>query len=329
MTRMDDRNLARAFWIAAPGTGEIRAEPAPVAAAGEAIVQALYSGVSRGTEALVFRGDVPVTEYGRMRAPHQQGDFPGPVKYGYSSVGRVLDGPADLRGREVFCLYPHQDRYAVAAVALHLLPAAVPAARAILAANLETAVNALWDAEVRPGDRVAVIGAGSVGCLCAWLAGRIAGCEVQLIDVQPGRAGTAARLGVDFALPAQARGEADVVLHASANAAGLRLAFELAAFEATVVELSWYGTGEQSLALGGAFHARRLRLRSSQVGHVAGVQRARWNHARRLQLALRLLAAPELDVLITSEGTLDELPATLARLAREPGDALVHRVRYG
>jgi threonine dehydrogenase-like Zn-dependent dehydrogenase len=328
MTRID-RDLARAFWIAAPGTGEIRTEPAPVAAAGEAIVQALYSGVSRGTEALVFRGAVPASEHQRMRAPFQQGEFPGPVKYGYASVGRVLAGPPDLHGREVFCLYPHQDVYAVPVDALHLLPPAVPAARAILAANLETAINAVWDADVRPGDRVAVIGAGSVGCLCAWLAARIAGCEVQLIDVQPGRAVIAASLGVDFRLPAQARTEADVVLHASASAAGLRLALELAAFEAVVVELSWYGEGEQSVALGGAFHARRLRLRSSQVGHVADAQRARWTHARRLELALRLLAAPELDALINSEGTLQELPATLARLAREPGDTLVHRVRYG
>jgi threonine dehydrogenase-like Zn-dependent dehydrogenase len=327
MTRME-QNLARAFWVAAPGCGEIRTEAEPVAAAGEAIVQALYSGVSRGTEALVFRGAVPMSEHARMRAPFQQGEFPGPVKYGYASVGRVLAGPAALKGREVFCLYPHQSRYAVPATALHLLPANVPAGRAVLAANLETAINAIWDAGVLPGERVAVIGAGSVGCLVAWLAARIRGCEVQLIDVQPARARIANALDVEFALPAQARPEADVVLHASASAAGLQLALELAAFEARIVELSWYGEGEQSIALGGAFHARRLQLRSSQVGHVATVQRARWDHARRLELALRLLAAAELDALITSEGPLDELPAVLARLAQAPGDALVHRVRY-
>jgi NADPH:quinone reductase-like Zn-dependent oxidoreductase len=327
MTRIE-QDLARAFWVVSPGTGEIRTEPAPQAGAGEAIVQALYSGVSRGTEALVFRGAVPESEWLRMRAPFQEGDFPGPLKYGYASVGRVVEGPASLVDREVFCLFPHQDRYAVPVTALHLLPPGVPAARAILAANLETAVNGIWDAGVLPGDRVAVIGAGSVGCLCAWLAARIAGCQVQLIDVQPARAEIAARLGVDFALPANARAEADVVLHASANSAGLQLAMELAGFEARIVELSWYGAGEQTLALGKSFHSRRLRLVSSQVGHIATTQRARWDYRRRLGLALRLLAAEELEALISSEGTLDELPQTLARLARDPGAALVHRVRY-
>lgn len=326
MTRIGD--LARAFWIAAPGIGEIRTEAVPVAGPGEAIVQALYSGVSRGTEALVFRGAVPEGERERMRAPFQQGDFPAPVKYGYASVGRVVHGPRELAGREVFCLHPHQSRYAVPAAALHLLPDGVPAARAVLAANLETAVNAAWDAGILPGDRVVVIGAGTVGCLAAWVAARIPGCEVQLVDVLPARAAVAARLGVGFASPLQARGEADVVLHASATSAGLALALELAGFEATVLELSWYGAGEQAASLGGAFHSRRLTLRSSQVGHVATAQRARWSAARRLDLALRLLAEPALDVLITSEGTLDELPATMARLASQPGAALMHRIRY-
>lgn len=327
MTRIE-KHLARAFWVTAPGAGEIRAEAAPVAGPGEVIVQALYSGVSRGTEALVFRGAVPASERERMRAPHQQGEFPAPVKYGYSSVGRVLEGPPALAGRDVFCLYPHQSLYTVPAAAVQALPADVPPMRAVLAANLETAVNAVWDAAIRPGDRVAVVGAGTVGCLAAWLAARIPGCEVQLVDVLPERRDVAARLGVEFALPGQARADADVVLHASATAAGLASAIELAAFEAIVLELSWYGTGSQPVPLGGAFHSRRLQLRASQVGSVATAQRARWTHARRLQLALRLLSAPELDVLITSEGTLDELPETLARLSSAPDGALMHRVRY-
>jgi threonine dehydrogenase-like Zn-dependent dehydrogenase len=322
------QNLARAFWVTGPGRGEIRIEPAPHAGPGEAIVQALYSGVSRGTEALVFRGDVPPAEYARMRAPFQQGEFPGPVKYGYASTGRVLEGPAALLGSEVFCLYPHQSVYAVPAAALQPLPPGVPAARAVLAANLETAINGAWDAGVLPGDRVSVVGAGTVGCLVAWLIARIAGCEVQLIDINERRGDVARRLGVDFALPDQARGEADLVVHASASSQGLALALELAAVEATVLEMSWFGAGEQSVPLGGPFHSQRLRLVSSQVGAVAPAQRRRWSHARRLQLALRLLAAPELDALVTSEGSLDELPATMARLATQPGDTLLHRIRY-
>lgn len=326
MTRTDS-HLAKAFWVTAPGRGEIRTEavsPGP----GLAIVQALYSGVSRGTESLVFGGRVPASEWSRMRAPRQAGEFPGPLKYGYASVGRVVDGVDALLGREVFCLYPHQSCYAVEAAALTPLPDGVPAARAVLAANLETAVNGVWDAGVLPGDRVSVIGAGTVGCLVGWLAQRIAGCEVQLVDVNPSRAAIAQALGVRFALPDGAWRDADRVLHASANAAGLALALDVAADEGTVTELSWYGEGDVPVALGGAFHSRRLRLASSQVGRVADVQRTRWTHARRLAFALRLLAAPELDVLVTSEGPLDELPATMARLASAPGDALVHRVRY-
>lgn len=326
-------DLTSAFWVVAPGRGEIRPEAAPLAGPGEVIVQALYSAVSRGTESLVFAGRVPASERERMRAPFQQGEFPAPVKYGYASVGRVVatgaGADATLLGREVFCLHPHQARYAVPASAVHPLPAGLPAARAVLAANLETAINGVWDAGILPGDRVAVVGAGCVGALVSWLAARIPGCEVRLVDVNPARAAVARAVGARFETADRATGEADVVVHASGNAAGLALAIGLAAFEATVLELSWYGEGAQPVPLGGAFHSRRLVLRSSQVGSVAGAQRARWSHARRLALALRLLAeGAALDALFTSEGTLEELPATMRRLAEPPGEALVHRVRY-
>lgn len=295
----------------------------------EASVRTLYSGVSRGTESIVFAGRVPEGEYERMRAPFQVGQFPAPVKYGYSSVGTVLQGPPQLAGRYVFCLYPHQQQYTVAADALFVLPEAVPPARAVLAANLESALNGLWDAGVGPGDRVAVIGAGSVGCLSAWLASRIPGCEVELIDINARRAPIARALNLQFALPEAARGEADVVLHASGSGEGLALALRIAGFEATVVELSWYGDRPVTLALGEAFHARRLTVKSSQVGSIGGPRRARWSLRQRLQLALSLLTDPALDVLINSEGRFEDLPQTLERLARAPGDVIMHRVQYG
>jgi threonine dehydrogenase-like Zn-dependent dehydrogenase len=262
-----------------------------------------------------------------MRAPFQQGDFPWPLTYGYSSVGVVEQGPPALRGRAVFCLHPHQDRYVVPAAAVHPLPEGVPPGRAVLAANLETAVNALWDGAPRVGDRIAVVGGGAVGLLVAWLAGRLPGCRVQLVDLQPARAALAGRLGVGFALPD------DLVIHASGQGAGLQTALRLAGFEATVLELSWYGTRAVELPLGQAFHARRLVLKSSQVGHVAAARRARWDHARRLQLALRLLADPVLDALVTGASPFDELPALLARLAAGGGagtaaDTICHRIDY-
>lgn len=318
---------AHAFWVTAPGRGEIRAVRLPAAGDGDAVVRALYSGISRGTESLVHAGRVPPSEYGRMRAPFQDGEFPAPVKYGYASVGIVEDGPAELRGRAAFCLYPHQTRYVVPADALHPLPDGLPPARAVLAANLETAINGLWDGAPRLGDRIAVVGGGTVGCLVAWLAARIPGCRVQLVDVNPARERVATALGVEFAAPGAAAGDADLVVHASGAPAGLASALQLAGPEATVVELSWFGDREVALPLGGAFHARRLTLRSSQVGNLPPAQRPRWTHRRRLELALALLADPALDVLISGESAFATLPATMARLAAAT-DALCHRIVY-
>jgi 2-desacetyl-2-hydroxyethyl bacteriochlorophyllide A dehydrogenase len=319
---------ARAFWIAAPGHGEIRTEALPAPRDGEVLVRTLYSGISRGTEALVFHGLVPGTEYERMRAPFQVGSFPAPVKYGYSSVGEVEHGPPHLLGQRVFVLFPHQTRYVVPGGAVHLLPPDVPPARAVLAANMETAVNGLWDATPRVGDRVTIIGAGTVGCLVAWLATKIVACDVELVDINPQRATTAKRLGVRFAPPHEARENADVVVHASGAASGLATALRLAAFEATVIEMSWYGSQPVMAPLGEAFHARRLTLRSSQVGHVATSQRARWDTFRRMQLALSLLRDPVLDTLITGESDFETLPELMVELASAAGDTLCHRIRY-
>ncbi|MCZ8130066.1 MAG: zinc-binding alcohol dehydrogenase [Steroidobacteraceae bacterium] len=319
-------STASAFWITAPGRGEIRDEILRPAGPGEALVRALYSGISRGTESLVHAGRVPPSEYARMRAPFQDGEFPAPVKYGYASVGRVESGPAELVGRVVFCLYPHQTRYVVPVDALHPVPDAVPPARAVLAANLETAINGLWDATPRVGDRIAVVGGGTVGCLVAWLAARVPGCRVELVDVDPAREALARALGLAFASPAAATPDADLVLHASGAPAGLETALALAGDEASVVELSWYGDREVRLPLGGAFHARRLTIRSSQVGRLPPAQQPRWTHRRRLALALELLADPVLDALIAGECAFAELPAAVARLAAH--GALCHRVRY-
>ncbi len=319
---------ARAFWVAEAGRGEIRPETLREPAADEALVRTLYSGISRGTETLVFKGKVPRSEHERMRAPFQSGDFPAPVKYGYCNVGVVEQGPAQIVGRHVFCLYPHQTRYVVPASALYVLPADVPPARAVLAANLETAVNALWDAAPRVGDRVTIVGAGTVGCLAAWLAARVAGTEVELVDVDERKAAAARALGVSFRTPAAARTDVDVVLHTSGTGAGLATALGLAAFEAIVVELSWYGDDAPAVPLGAAFHSRRLTLKSSQVGAVAAEQRARWTHARRFELVLRLLATPELDALVTGESAFDDLPAVLAELSAARGYTLTHRIVY-
>ncbi len=319
---------ARAFWLRSPGHGEIRPVTVPRPAVGDVLVRTLYSGVSRGTETLVFRGGVPASQHGAMRAPFQEGDFPGPVKYGYLNVGVVEEGPPALLGRTVFCLYPHQTRYVVPASAVTPVPDAVPPARAVLAGTVETAVNALWDAAPLVGDRIAVVGAGMVGCCVAAVLARFPGARLQLVDTDPRRSAVADALGVDFALPADAAGQCDLVVHASATSDGLARSLELLAPEATVVELSWYGDRPVSVPLGEFFHSRRLVVRGSQVGAVSPARRGRRSFADRLALALELLADPAFDALLTGECDFEELPQVLPRLAGNDLPALCQLVRY-
>ena len=322
---------ARAFWVVEPGRGEIRSVALPAPGPGEVLVRALHSGVSRGTETIVFRGGVPPDQYVVMRAPHQDGDFPAPVKYGYLSVGVVEEGPPELVGRTVFSLHPHQTAYVVPVGAVTLVPDDVPARRAVLAGTVETAVNALWDAPPLIGDRVAVVGAGMVGCCVARLLSRFPGTRVTLVDLDPARAEVASRLGVDFALAGElgdVDGDCDLVVHTSATGAGLQLSLDLLAQEGTVLDLSWYGDSRVELALGGSFHSGRLGIRASQVGSVAAVRRSRFTHAQRLALAVDLLRDPAFDALLTGESRFEELPHVLARLTHGTLSAICHTITY-
>jgi threonine dehydrogenase-like Zn-dependent dehydrogenase len=318
----------RAFWVREPGVGEIRPVRLPEPDADDVLVRTVRSGISRGTETLVFRGGVPPSQFSVMRAPFQEGDFPGPVKYGYLNVGVVEHGPAQLRGRTVFCLYPHQTAYVVPARAVTVVPDEVPPARAVLAGAVETAVNALWDAAPLLGDRIAVVGAGMVGCCVARLLARFPGVRVTLVDVDASRADVAAALGVEFALPADAAEGCDLVFHASATSAGLQKSLDLLASEGTVIELSWYGDTEVRVALGGAFHSARLGIRASQVGMVAPARRGRRSTSDRLTLALDLLRDPAFNVLITGESRFEELPEVMPRLVAGSLPALCHTLTY-
>jgi len=319
---------ARAFWLRKPGHGEIRcvdlASPGP----DDVVVRTLVSGVSRGTEALVFGGHVPASQHATMRAPFQEGELPAPVKYGYLNVGVVETGPRDLVGRTVFCLYPHQTRYVVPASAVTPVPDDVPARRAVLAGTVETAVNVLWDAGPLVGDRVAVVGGGMVGCAVARLLAQLPGAEVTLVDVDETRRETAGLLGVGFALPADAPRELDLVVHTSATSAGLQLSLDLLGDEGTVVEVSWYGDSATTVELGAAFHARRLAIRASQVGAVSPARRRRRGPADRLALAMRLLADPAYDALLSGSSRFAELPGVLPRLASGDLAALCHTISY-
>jgi threonine dehydrogenase-like Zn-dependent dehydrogenase len=319
---------AEAFWVRGPGVGEIRPVTLPDAGPGEVRVRTIRSAVSRGTETLVFRGDVPADQYSAMRAPFQEGDFPGPVKYGYLSVGVVEEGAPDLLGRTVFCLHPHQSAYVVPADAVHVVPDGVPPERAVLAGTVETAVNALWDAAPLVGDRVAVVGAGMVGLCVARLLTGIPGVDVTVVDVEQAREGVAAAIGAAFALPADAPGGRDLVVHASASSAGLQMSLDLLAPEGTVLDLSWYGGKPVSLHLGGSFHSGRLAIRASQVGTVSPARAGRRTMSDRLRLALGLLRDPAYDALVTGASPFHELPEVLRRLSDGSLPALCHTITY-
>jgi NADPH:quinone reductase-like Zn-dependent oxidoreductase len=323
-------DTARQFWIQAPGRGEIIELDVGPRQDGEVLVRALYSGISRGTESLVFRGEVPPSQYQAMRAPFQAGDFPSPVKYGYASVGEVLEGgdSSELVGRTVFCLYPHQDRYWVPAEAVTPLPADVPPARAVLAASMETAINITWDAQSGVGDHVVVIGAGVVGLLAGWLVRNVPGVVITVVDPDPARESVARALGLTWRAEAPTGIDADIVIHASGHPEGLRTALAVAGVESTVVEASWYGSSQASLPLGEHFHSRRLTIRSSQVGRIPPLRAPRWTRARRMCAALGLLRAPELDVLISGESPFAALPEVMSRLSQDACGELCHRISY-
>ena len=305
---------ATAFWTTGPGQGAIHGETLPPLREGELLIRTLASGISRGTERLVFEGAVPRAEWQRMRAPLQAGEFPFPVKYGYAAVGLVEEGPEDWLGQRVFCLHPHQDRFIAPASLCTPVPDRVPDWRAVLAANMETALNVVWDAQPLAGERALVIGAGVVGLLCAWLLARFPAVEMAVVDPDARRAPVARALGLALVSPGDAPGEQDLIIHASGAPEGLRAALSLAGTEGRIIEASWFGAKEATLPLGEAFHARRLTIRASQVGAIAAPMRGRRSHAERMALALSLLADPALDALCGPMVGFAELPRQMPAL---------------
>lgn len=325
--------IAQSLWYTAPHTVEIRSERLPPAPTGWLTIETHYSAISRGTEQLIWRGAIAESEWQRMRAPFQDGDFPFPVKYGYSAAGVVIDGPPEWIGTNTFALYPHQDVFALPADRVTRLPDGIPLQRATLAANMETALNAVWDSGTGPADKIVIVGAGIVGLLITYLTARLPGSDVFVVDVAPERRAIVEAMGATFA-PAGADvgdtigDDADVVFHTSASAPGLATAINACGFEAALIELSWYGDATLNVALGGAFHAKRLRLISSQVGHVATTRRARWSHDRRLQAAAALLDDALLDQLVGTSVPFDQLTTQMPTIFDTAGGGLAPVIAY-
>jgi threonine dehydrogenase-like Zn-dependent dehydrogenase len=325
-----EAKYARALWYVGPRRAELRPLQLGPPGPGEAFVETLWSGISRGTERLVYEGRVPPSEYDRMRAPVQEGEFPFPVKYGYCAVGRVAEGPREWLGQMVFALHPHQDGFNLTVASLTPIPERIPPRRAILAAHMETALNALWDSGAGPGDRIVVVGAGVVGLLIAALAAGLPGAAVSVVDVVPERAPLVSLLGARFLVPPDrgAASEADIVFHASATSEGLAAALAFAGLEASIVEMSWYGDALVEVPLGGSFHSKRLRLISSQVGQVAASRRPRWTHQRRLAKAMELLDDARLDALISAEIGFADLPQEIGTRLDRAAAGLFTAIRY-
>lgn len=323
-----DELTADALWYVGPGRAEIRQERLDPLDERMVRVRARYSGISRGTEALIAAGKVPSSEYARMRCAYMDGSFPFPAKYGYSIVGRVVAGLDSLVGRDVFVLHPHQAVFDIAADDAIAIPSDVPIARAVLAANMETALNATWDAEPLPSGPIAVIGAGVVGALVGFLCARARGAAVTLIDINPARAELARALGLNFATPDDAPVDRELVVHTSADPRGLATAIDIASDEATILEMSWYGAGNVPVPLGGAFHSRRLKIVSSQVGKVAPSRRATTSHRQRLQQAIALLSDARLDALLMPAVPFNELPQRLPEILDAKSGVLCQLIAY-
>lgn len=323
---------ARALWYIHPGQAEIRTErlatPSDVLSDQTCLVRAAYSAISRGTESLIFHGRVPASEFERMKSPFMDGQFPFPVKYGYCHVGQVIQGPDSLRGQYVFSLSPHQTLVRHQSSALVPVPSTVSPMRAVLAANMETALNAVWTGKPSACDHIAVVGAGLVGLLVAYLCRDLPGARITVIDPQPTRARICERLGLRYAASPEGIGNCDLVFHTSASAAGLASALALAGNEATVIELSWYGDQNVAVPLGHAFHSQQIKLISCQVGHIEASHAPRWDYRRRLTAAMAMLRDPDLDALLEAPIAFDDLPATVSDIFKPGSDRLCQVIQY-
>ncbi|MGI9350414.1 MAG: zinc-dependent alcohol dehydrogenase [Rhizobiaceae bacterium] len=299
-------------------------------------LKTLYSGISKGTESLVFNGNVPESEWTRMQCPFMTGSFAFPITYGYACVCEVMECGKAVEnlelGDRVFILHPHQDLMCVPASACHKLPDIIPTKRGVLSANMETGLNSVWDAEISGKPACAVIGAGVVGLMTAHALRETTGVSPIVLDVNPAKEKIISKLGFNFANPSRHTDlnlpEFEFLFHTSASSEGLQTAIDLAGFEARIVELSWYGEKPVSLLLGGAFHSKRLRIIASQVGSIAPAMRAELDQSERIKQAMALLDDPRLDSLLETEIEFSEVPDHLHDLLGPQSDILCQVIRY-
>lgn len=321
---------ARALWHDGRQKSSIRKEELHPLQEGWCEIQTVFSSISPGTESLVARGKVPGEVQGDMACPYMGGEYPFPVKYGYSLVGEVVAGSRDMKGKMVHVLHPHQTRCRVREEDVYPVPPAVPAERATLASNMETAVNALWDSGATIGDRVLVVGFGTVGSLVTRLVSGLPGVRVQVVDTDTEKVKLAGQMGFEASTPDGGEGGTgfDLVFHTSGTGKGLQAAVDRVGFEGLVVDLSWYGNRKVSLALGGTFHTGRKKIVSSQVSYVAAGKRSRWDRNRRKELVFSCLEDAGYDAHLTSAVSFEDLPELFRTLRNSPARELSYLVTY-
>jgi len=315
-----------ALWHLSEQESAIRSQSLPELKADKCRIESLFSLVSSGTESLVANGEVPTDLHDSMQVPYMEGDFSFPVKYGYSLVGKVVEGSHNLVGQQVHLLHPHQQHCVVNEADITIIPAGIPPQRAVLASNVETALNAIWDSRLSAGDRVLIIGMGLIGSLVARLASQFPATQVSVADTDPARLALAREQGFSQYEPSDA--PFDVAFHSSGSSAGLQTAIDAVGYEGKVIELSWYGTRSAEVKLGGSFHQQRKQIISSQVSQLPSHQQSRWDYRRRKQTVLNLLQDDGWDDFLTATVDFPEAPALFDKLRQGDRSQLSWTIRY-
>lgn len=332
----------RAVWTTGPRSLELRAEHLSPPGPHEVLVRTLVSGISQGSEMLVYRGEAPRDL--PLDLPTLAGSFAFPIKYGYALVGRVEAAGSAATGfalgDHVFVHHPHQEAFTVVETMPIRLPRGLDPVLGVFTANLETAVNALLDSTIHLGESVVVFGLGVVGMLIAQLLKRSGAGLVVAVDPLPARRALATVAGIDTVLSndidisaqvhdlTQGRG-ADLAIEASGHGAALQAAIDCVADEGTVLAVSWYGMKPVTLALGGHFHRGRVQVQSSQVGRVNPELAPRWDRARRTALVQHLLPSLHLAELITHRIPFERAADAFRLLDEHADEALQVVLTYG
>jgi threonine dehydrogenase-like Zn-dependent dehydrogenase len=307
-----------ALWHISPDASAILEHDLPAGNDHMLLVKSLYSLVSMGTERIVASALMPSAVWNQMAVPYMEGTFSLPCKYGYSLTGKVLKGPAEYKGKTVHLMHPHQDRLWVNATSVFIVPDDIPATRAVLASQVETAVTAIWDSRISLGDSVLIAGFGLVGAMIALLTSPIPGVKIAVLEKNEFRKELARELCFDVIDKQDENGKIfDVAIHTAGDEKALQFCIDHIGHESQVTEVSFYGKKSITLMLGETFHTQRKRIVVSQVAHIPSHKLNRWDLHRRKKLVFDMLKDKRFDMLVEN------------RIPFEQAPLLFNQIRYG